>query len=430
MNPRRILTGALLVLASMVVSKVGHAEAPAACRERVTRATVVPCALARSLAVRAEQHAVEAARGREITARAALPSNPVLSVSLGVPTLGPDRSRLTWSGSLAQEVEIGGQREARIEIARAEAKAELTRARLTEREIAEGALVAYFEAIAAREELALAGRLSQVAQALSAAASARAEQGLASPLDADVAYAGAMRLQQMRATAERRASAAAAAIAGALGLDPSRESLAVEGDLVPLRVAVADPAALAEQAVSARAEIASAEILGAVNERRAALLRRARVPNLTVSIFAQNDSVNDRVVGGGLALPIPLPGPVGHMNAGEIAEATSLARRAETEAERLKRQVRVEVATAAQALASRQREVEAFDPKRLARALEGLTALGQELTRGSLSVRDALLAEQALIDLLEAHLEARRALCIASVELARAAGIALDRGAL
>jgi len=37
-----------------------------------------------------------------------------------------------------------------------------------------------------------------------------------------------------------------------------------------------------------------------------------------------------------------------------------------------------------------------------------------------------VLAQQALIELLQAHLAAKRALCIASVELARAVGLALD----
>src|SRR4029079_7394170 len=104
MDLRHVLAGTALVLASVVFSKAGHAQAPA-CGPKVTRPTVVPCALAANLAVRGEQHGMDAARGRQIAAGVILPSNPVLSFSAGWPTAGAVRKTLTWSGSLAQEVE-------------------------------------------------------------------------------------------------------------------------------------------------------------------------------------------------------------------------------------------------------------------------------------------------------------------------------------
>src|SRR3954469_4785999 len=99
MDPKRVLAGAALVLASVVFSRVGYAQASPACSQKVTRATVVACALASNLALRGERHAMDAARGREARAGVILPSNPVLSVSAGVSAVGPDRGTLTWSGS-------------------------------------------------------------------------------------------------------------------------------------------------------------------------------------------------------------------------------------------------------------------------------------------------------------------------------------------
>jgi outer membrane protein TolC len=43
-------------------------------------------------------------------------------------------------------------------------------------------------------------------------------------------------------------------------------------------------------------------------------------------------------------------------------------------------------------------------------------------------VRDALVAQQALVELLQADVAARRAWCLASVDLARAAGVTLEGG--
>ena len=54
--------------------------------------------------------------------------------------------------------------------------------------------------------------------------------------------------------------------------------------------------------------------------------------------------------------------------------------------------------------------------------------LGKEIEAGRIPVREAIVAEQQLIDVMRAHVETRRALCLASVELALAAGVALESG--
>ncbi|MFT3769286.1 MAG: TolC family protein [Minicystis sp.] len=426
MGPRSVLAGAVLALAAVISSSPCRAES-AACGPKVTRATVVACAVRNTPAVRGERYGVEAARGRETAAGVILPSNPVLSVTAGPRSAGAGMSAVNWSASLAQEVEIAGQRGARLDAARAEIEAQSKRAILSERDAATAALVAYFEVLSARDELALVNRLAGIAEKLSESARSRAEQGLVSPVDADVAYAASIRVQQARAAAERRATTAVATLAAAIGADPTKP-LQVEGDLVPLAVADESIVRLADQATAGRAEVEIARAEEVANERRAAVLRRTRAPNLTLSVSVGSDGFNERIITGGISVPIPLPSPLGRTNAGEIAEAMALARRAGTEVERLQRRVRLEVVTAAQTFASRRRELSAFDAKRLARAEGSLKALGEELDAGRVTVRDALLAQQGLIELLQAHVEAKRALCLASLDLARAAGVALERG--
>ena len=424
---RYLVAGAASALATTMAIAPARAEIPA-CGPTITRSTVVPCALATSFAVHRERFAVAAARGREATAGVILPSNPQLSLSAGARTGDMGKSSVNWSAALAQEIEIAGQRGARLAAARAEVDAQVKRAAMTEREAVAAAWIAYFDALWARDEVALAERLARIAEGLAASARSRAEQGLVAPLDADVAYAASVRALQARAAAFRRFSGSRAALAVAVGVDPSLP-IQAEGDLVPLPVPDEAVARLADKAVGARAEIAIAKAEEHANERRASLLRRARVPNLTLSVSIANDGFNERVITGGISLPIPLPSPLGRTNAGEIAEATALARRAGAEAERLQRLIRLQVMTASYSYASRRRELDAFDAKQLARAEAGLRSLGEELAAGRLGARDALLAQQGLVELLQAHLEARRALCVASVELARAVGVALDRGA-
>jgi cobalt-zinc-cadmium efflux system outer membrane protein len=56
--------------------------------------------------------------------------------------------------------------------------------------------------------------------------------------------------------------------------------------------------------------------------------------------------------------------------------------------------------------------------------------MAQEIAAGRMAVRDAVVTQQTMIELLQANVTAKRALCIASVNLARTVGLPLDRGDL
>ncbi|GAC1536199.1 MAG: hypothetical protein NVS3B10_28870 [Polyangiales bacterium] len=215
-------------------------------------------------------------------------------------------------------------------------------------------------------------------------------------------------------------------VASALGLDPSNGPLSVEGELVPIPEVTNALATYSAKGLAERPEVLVLEAERRSLELRADAFRRARISNPTLSLFAENDGFNERVLGLGVSFPIPLPGNVGHTYLGEIAEADALARRAATDRERIEREIRSEIATAAQAFLSRAREIEAFTAERVTRAETTLVSLGQEVEAGRLAVRDAVVAQQALIELLRANVEARRAWCLASVALAHAIGVPLE----
>jgi hypothetical protein len=72
--------------------------------------------------------------------------------------------------------------------------------------------------------------------------------------------------------------------------------------------------------------------------------------------------------------------------------------------------------------------VPCFDQPLHSRADPALGDSGREIEAGRLSVRDALPHQQALIELLQGHLEELEAWCLASVALARALDLPLERG--
>ncbi|MCC6521174.1 MAG: TolC family protein [Polyangiaceae bacterium] len=391
---------------------------------------MVPCALAASDAVRAQEEAIAAADGRVTAAQPILPSNPVLSLGLG-PSFDFRGGRPTpvWSAALSQEIEVGGQRDARIDAAEAELRAARALQQGTEREVAAGAWNAYFDALAGDKARALAVRLEALTEALAVAARARAEAGAASSIEADVAEAEALRALGVRLAAERQAQVARRTLALYVGADqPAARTVSAEGLLEPLSVAEGLASSPPNDAAGARPEVLATEAEAAAQAARAEEQRSARMPNLTLSIFG-NGTSTEAAVGIGVSFPIPLPEPAGRLHEGDIAEAEALSRRADAEADRLRRGADLELANAVEEYRSRRLEAQAFTAARIAGAERVLGELAAAVTKGELAVKDAVQAERPLVELLLAAVEAQRALCLASVELARAGGVALEGGA-
>ncbi|MBI4952217.1 MAG: TolC family protein [Myxococcales bacterium] len=400
------------------------------CAGVIGRDEVVPCALAASDAIRAQEEAIAAGQGRLTAAQPYLPSNPVLSLGLGPSfDLRGGRPTPVWSAALSQEIEVGGQRDARIDAAEAELRAARALAQGTRREVAVGAWNAYFDALAGDKARALAVRLEALTQALAVAARARAEAGAASSIEADVAEAEALRALGVRLAAERQAQAARRTLALYVGADrpAGRAGVSAEGALAPLPVAEALASSPPTDAAGARPDVLATEAEEAAQAARAEEHRSAQLPNLTLSIFG-NGTHAEAAVGIGVSFPIPLPEPAGRLGEGDIAEAEALGRRAGAEAERLRRTADLELANAVEEYRSRRLEAQAFTAARIAQAERVLGELAAAVTKGELAVKDAVQAERPLVELLVAAVEAQRALCLASVELARAGGVALEAG--
>ena len=159
---------------------------------------------------------------------------------------------------------------------------------------------------------------------------------------------------------------------------------------------------------------------------RASALRRSRVPNPTLSVFAARDGFAEDVVGVGLAFPLPLPEPVGRMSGGAVAESEAQAERARILAEKGRRSARTVLARAVASYDAARAEAEVFDTPRVARAEAALTNLATEAQNGRVPIRDALVLQAPLLELLLAAIETKKSLCLASVELVWAAGLPLE----
>lgn len=398
----------------LAIASPAPAQTPG-CESRVDRRALVACVLANSPALDEASALERAADGRREAARPFLPANPVVSGSVAS-RVGPTDTAINWSVTLAQELEVAGQRGLRVDAAEAELEAARSRFTIARREVLARAWNAYFSALALQERVALAGRLETAATEVAATVRAMAKGGLASELDAEVADAAALRVSHDRLL---RTAALATARATLLRLTGAAPAATIAGALEPL-------ATTTPPAAQALPEVRALEQQRLAAEQQAAAVSRERVPNPTVSLFAQNDGFQERVLGVGLSLPIPLPHPVGRTKAGALAEARANAERARSGAELGLRTAELERATALAELEAATLARGLYGPERATHAAQRLEQVVAQVRTGRLPVRDALLAQQALVDLLESELDARETLCLASVRAARLDGAALE----
>ena len=420
------LAGVVLFTVTTVAASPATAGASNACAP-VTRENVAACVVRASAAVRSDREATAAAAGRRVAPEPWFPSSPVLAVTLARRGGSDGRGdTLNYTASLSQEIAIAGQRGAHRRAAEADVDARVQETTATARRVAAAGYVAYFDLVAARDSVEVARRLESTAQQIARVTRGRAEAGVASALDAEVADAASLRVTQARLDAERELRADAARLASLLGRDPLEQNIAVAGELEPLAGVDTIARSVSEDLARQRPEVRALASDRRAYEAQAEAFRRARVPNLTFQLFSQNDGYNERVLGAGLSVPIPLPQPVGRLYDGEIREAEALARQTVAKSELLVRELSADLAAAVATYEGRRSETALFTQERVDRSERLLSELGKEIEAGRLPVRDALLAQQQLIDVLRGFVETRRALCVASVELALAAGVALE----
>lgn len=387
----------------------------------ISRGNLVRCALEGGFERRVGEADVQAANARVEASEPWLPSNPALTLT-AAQRRSAGQTALNWSASLAVELEVAGQRSARRESAQAEREAQQRLLSARERATAAEALELYFSVLSARAAKQVLERLAGASQKALDAAQAASERGAAPGIEAQVLDATRVSVQRRQFDAERDEASALASLSGLIAADP-RGSLEVSGALTPLAAAAR---------VRAQRPLAdSAEVLAFAAERRAAslqasALRRARVPNPTLSLFVQRDGFAEDVLGVGLAFPMPLPEPIGREFVGEIAESEARSQRAAILVEKGRRVAQSELARALSAYDAARAAVALFDEQRIARAELSLTNLGAEAQSGRLPIRDAVAFQEPLLELLLDAIVARRALCLASVELVRVSGLPLD----
>ncbi|HEX5100253.1 MAG TPA: TolC family protein [Polyangiaceae bacterium] len=388
----------------------------------ITRKNLVACVLEANAARKAARAGVEAADGRIQATEPWFPTSPSLGFAASRRTAG-NQQALNWNASLGVELEVSGSRGARRDAATAEKQAEVLAVTRVERATAAGAWTAYFESLAAAEEVRLLVRLEHASERVRDAARAWAAKGSIAGVEADLAEAAYLRVARRRIERQRDEQTARAGLAGLLGFERT-DAVGVSGELTPL----ADAERAGAQPLAEPPDAALLEARSRAFTAQASARRRSRFPNPTLSAFVARDGFDENVLGLGLALPLPLPEPVGRLHTGEIAENEALARQAKLLATDSRRRQRSAWLAALAGYGSARTALALYTTERVTRAEATLTSLATEVEAARIGVRDAVIVQEPLLDLLLAAVEAKKALCLSSVEVDYAAGVRLEDG--
>ncbi|WP_233262294.1 TolC family protein [Vitiosangium sp. GDMCC 1.1324] len=333
---------------------------------------------------------VAEARGPVAGASPLLQSNPTLEVEAGPRTLASGERAPNVVVGLAQPVELGGKRGARLDAARAGLARETARQRDTERLVLGEVAATFLRALHARDRLRLARGSEETSRDIFQSTQRRFEAGDVPVVDVNVARVGLARARAEVASAEGDEAALLGELRGLLGL-PADAAFAVRGELSALAArAVELPSTLPE-----RPDITAltSELEEARAEQR--LGESSLWPDISVGARYALEG-DERAIVGALGVSLPL------FARGQSARVTGAARvgRLQVALEAARRAQSVQVQSA---LARYRKEREAVEL--LERDALPLLADNEQLARKSYDAGEMGLAEFLLVrrDVLEAR---------------------------
>jgi cobalt-zinc-cadmium efflux system outer membrane protein len=284
---------------------------------------------------------VKAAKARLGGASLILQSNPNVTVTSGPRSSDARRGTLDYSVQILQQVEIAGQRGARIDaaagaLAAAEAQLQALRTEVTAR-----ARENFGRALAAEQRVQLATEALTIAQQGVSAAEERFRSGAAALLEVNTARVELGRAARERAETERRRAEAFADLRLFMGFDPF-QTLNLKGELRS-GISPGEADTLVAQALANRADLKASRSALDSAKAEARLASRDWIPSPRIGASYSNEQEsNTNVALGVLSFDLPV------FNRNTAARGVTAARVNQLEAAReaTERRITQEVLTA------------------------------------------------------------------------------------
>ena len=364
---------------------------------------------ARSPAVIAARAAVQAAEAR--IRQAGFRTNPELSVEVenfaGTGDLSGFRGTET-TVAVSQRLDIGGRRQARLAVARAELASQQLQLAIARADLAQAVRQQFANAVTARQRLRLAEGNEQRARELARVANILVEAGREPPLRGIRARSAAAQAAAELAGAQAEERASRGTLASLFGVSTPPE--AVTGTLLDLQPRTIDPA----QSLEVR--LAEAERLTAEATLRQEITARSLDPAVGLGVRHVRE-VGDFALVAGLSMPLR----VFDRNQGAIEAARANVRAAEARREGALATATVRVRNAITNVEAAAARVEALERAAVPEAAEALRIAQLSYQAGRATLLEVLDAQNAFASAQAALINARLAQAQATAELGRIA---------
>jgi outer membrane protein, heavy metal efflux system len=394
------------------------------CTGQLKLLQVVVCVLHHSPEHKTARLEIGALQGKKKIASYIFPSNPYISISQAA-RRGNQEGLFggeivnAYNGEilLSQEIFFSAQRSVRMKIANSELSSAERKLLAVERDTIAEALSASILYQYAKEEVTLFEALNQISEDIFRVIKNRAEKGLTSPIEADLAESELLRARRSLQIARRNREKSKIQLAVMMGVSSSQTLDLIDqfGDPGYKKQTQED---LLDFALRYRPEVESFDQLVNANTKKLELLYKEKVPNPIISAFVQKDGFNETVMGGRVSMPLR----IWRDQSGEIQEGKYRVEQSKSIAEVNRHTISLEVLKAHSEYESLQMELESYSPLLLKKVESNIEYLKKALMQGQVNLKEALILQQSFLNLKVNYLGTRLQYALSGVELLRASG--------
>ncbi|MGH7796259.1 MAG: TolC family protein [Candidatus Binatia bacterium] len=363
---------------------------------------------------RTAEQELEIARGKLTTARLFSPFNPVIEGQGGPRRAPGERTGADYGVSVSMELEVAGQRGLRV----TEAERNLQRAEAGFQDFARtfrGRLArAFYQAVAARERLALQRRIEELNRNLLDVTKVKFDAGDVSALEVNVAVVRYGQTRKETFDAEENVTQALLELRRLIGL---QERFVPEGRL-DSGVSPPTAAAVLERALATRPDLLARRHELQRAEAELALVRRQNFPNPTVGLSFNREASGEEAVLGGISIPFP----VFNRRQGELASLDARRLQARSELAALEKEIRKEVDQAVSRWQTAQQNIELFQSDILERTEENFRLLEAAYRERTIDLPRVLIMGTDLVTARRSYLDALLSLREATISLEEISG--------
>jgi len=363
---------------------------------------------------RAAEQEVEIARGKLTTARLIMPFNPLLHGEGGPRNIPGEGKHADYSVGLSMELEVAGQRGLRI----AESERNLQRAEAAYTDFARTFTAklarAFYQALVARERLALLRRVEDLNRRLLDVTKIRFQAGDVSGLETNVAAVRYGRARKDALDGQRELTQALLELRRLAGLE---ELITPTGEL-PIVYSPPSPAELLARARANRPDLSAKLRELERAEAEIALRKRENFPNPSAGISFRREGTGDRIVMGSLAIPLP----IFNRRQGELEGLEARRIQARAELLGLEKEIRKEVDQVLNQWAIAAESFQLFQREIIERTEENFKLLEAAYRERKIDFPQALIMENDLIAANLSYLDTSLALREAAIKLQEVTG--------